>query len=294
LISNALQGYLGWLEANAERLNIDRWLLYGSYPPPDPFMLEYAGMRLLSTPAGPTTPPGNALRDAIQRIRSAGAAGRPPYAVASNFRAFYERYDGSRVLGRPLSPPSAIQGVPVQYSETGRLEDHSGGGNPAGSRVQYGLLVDELQQAQSEIPFGGDVSPMTYAGVNRLAAESQRLPPPGWLERGGGQLPDGSVFIPFSSDLSATQGHYVSARFWEYMNNPLYFPGGWLHDIGLPITEAVTLDVQKNSLGARTVVVQAFQRTVLTYDAANPPDWQVERANVGTDYTRAFPQLVPQ
>jgi hypothetical protein len=40
--------------------------------------------------------------------------------------------------------------------------------------------------------------------------------------------------------------------------------------------------------------VQAFQRTVLTYDAANSPDWQVERANVGTDYARAFPQRVPQ
>jgi hypothetical protein len=33
---------------------------------------------------------------------------------------------------------------------------------------------------------------------------------------------------------------------------------------------------------------------VLTFDPANPPDWQVERANVGTDYARAFPQLVPQ
>jgi hypothetical protein len=107
-------------------------------------------------------------------------------------------------------------------------------------------------------------------------------------------MADGSVFIPFSPDLSAAPGHFVPARFWEYMNNPLYFPGGWLHDIGLPITEALQLDVIKYGQGPRTVQVQAFQRTVLTYDPANPLDWQVERANVGTDYARAFPQRVPQ
>ncbi len=294
LIASALQGYLGWLEANADRLGIDRWLLYGSYPPPDPFMVEYAGMRLLSTPAGQTTPPGNVVRDAIQRIRSAGAAGRPPYAIAPGFRDYYDHYDGPRVLGRALSPPTAVNGVPVQYFEKGRLEDQSTGSADPNWQLQYGLLVDELQLAKADVPFGGDVSPINYARVNRLADESQRIPPPAGFTEGVAELSDGSVFIPFSRDLTAAPGHFVPARFWEYMNNKLLFPGGWLHDIGLPITEAMNVDVQKNGVGARTVQVQAFQRTVLTYDAANPPDWQVERANVGTDYARAFPQRVPQ
>jgi hypothetical protein len=294
LIANALQGYLGWLEANADRLGIDRWLLYGSYPPPDPFMAEYAGMRLLSTPAGQATAPGSVVRDAIQRIRSAGAAGRPPFAVAPAFREFYDHYDGPRVLGRALSPPAAVEGVPVQYFEKGRLEDQRSGSSDPNWQMQYGLLVDELQKAQSEVPFGGDVSPISYARVNRLATDAQRLAPPAGFTQGVAELNDGTVFIPFSSDLTPAPGHFVPARFWEYMNNPLLFPGGWLHDIGLPITEALNIDVQKNGLGARNVQVQAFQRTVLTFDSANPPDWQVERANVGTDYARAFPQLVPQ
>jgi hypothetical protein len=38
--------------------------------------------------------------------------------------------------------------------------------------------------------------------------------------------------------------------------------------------------------------VQAFQRAILTSDPQNPPDWQVERANVGTDYRKAFPARV--
>jgi hypothetical protein len=294
LLADALQGFLGWLESNADRVGIDRWLIYGSYPPPDPFMSEYAGLRLLSTPAGDPTSTGSVMRAASARIRTAGPAGRPVFAVAPAFHEFYDRYDGARVLGGPLSPPAAVNGVPVQYFEKGRLEDHSTGTDNPAWQLQYGLLVDELQQAQADVPFGGDVSPVTYARVNRLADASQRLPPPADFVEGVAQLNDGTVFIPFSGDLSAAPGHFVPTRFWEYMNNKLYFPGGWVHDIGLPITEAVQLDVQKNGLGARHVQVQAFQRTVLTYDPENPPDWQVERANVGTDFARAFPERVPQ
>ncbi len=293
LLATALQGFLSWLEANADRLGIDRWLVYGSYPPPDPYMSEYAGLRLLSTPAGNPTSTGSVMRATSIRVRTSGPDGRPLFAVAPAFRGFYDRYDGARVLGRPLSPPIPLSGVPVQYFEKGRLEDHTTGSSDPNWHLQYGLLVDELQLGLIEIPFGGDVSPITYARVNRLADPSQRLPPPAAVD-GVQRVADDSVFIPFSPDLTPGPGHYVPARFWEYMTNALYFPGGWLHDLGLPITEAIQLDVVKHGQGQRTVLVQAFQRTVLTLDAANPPDWQVERANVGTDYARAFPQRVPQ
>jgi hypothetical protein len=294
LLADALQGFLGWLDGNSERLGIDRWLVYGSYPPPDPFMSEYAGLRLLSTPSGNPTNAGSVVRAASNRILTAGPGGRPLFAVAGAFRDFYQRYDGARVLGGPISPQTHVNGVPVQYFEKGRLEDHSTGQSDPRWKMQYGLLVDELQQARLEIPFGGDVSPVSYSGVNRLADPSQRLPPPTGYTDGVHRMADGSVFVPFTAELTAAPGHIVPARFWDYMNNQLYFPGGWLHDIGLPITEAINLDAVKNGQGQRTVQVQAFQRTVLTYDAANPPDWQVERANVGSDFARAFPHLVPQ
>jgi hypothetical protein len=294
LLAAALQGYLGWLEANADRLGIDRWLVYGSYPPPDPFMVDYAGLRLLSTPAGEATSTGSVVRDASARIRTAGPAGRPMFTVAAPFRPFYDRHDGPRVLGRPLSPPTAVNGIPAQYFEKGRLEDHGAGASDSLWEKQYGLLVDELQQAQADVPFGGDISPINYARIHRLAEENQRLPAPPELVHGVSHLSDGSVFIPFSPDLTPAPGHYVPKRFWDYMNNRDFFPGGWLHDLGLPITEALQLEVVKNGLGSRQVQAQAFQRTVLTFDPANPEGWQVERANVGTDYARAFPTRVPQ
>ncbi len=76
------------------------------------------------------------------------------------------------------------------------------------------------------------------------------------------------------------------------MTNPTWAPLGWLHDIGLPITEAVTAGVTKGSLGTRVIEAQAFQRTVLTFDPLNPPFWRVERVSVGSDVAAAFPQAV--
>jgi len=65
------------------------------------------------------------------------------------------------------------------------------------------------------------------------------------------------------------------------------------HDIGLPMTEALPATVTKGNLPDRQIVLQVFQRTILTYDPVNPADFQVERANVGVDYRRTFPDRVP-
>jgi hypothetical protein len=42
------------------------------------------------------------------------------------------------------------------------------------------------------------------------------------------------------------------------------------------------------------ITVQAFQRTILTYDPANPEGYLTERANTGTDFATIFPNRVPQ
>jgi hypothetical protein len=118
--------------------------------------------------------------------------------------------------------------------------------------------------------------------------------PPAGFSSGVHQNGDGSVFIPYSQSLASAPGHNVSPIFWGYMNRRDLFPGGWLHDIGLPMTEAIPAVVTKGTLTNRQILIQVFQRTILTYDPMNPPDFQVERANVGTDYRRAFPDRVPQ
>jgi hypothetical protein len=107
--------------------------------------------------------------------------------------------------------------------------------------------------------------------------------------------PDGDTFVPFTPNLSGAPGQVVPGRFWEYINRTDLFPGGWLHDVGLPISPATEIAVTKflpTGPEQRQITVQAFQRTVLTLDPLNPPEWQVERANVGSDYRRFYPGRV--
>ena len=208
------------------------------------------------------------------------------WPIDFRFLLYYSEHDGPRLLGNTIGGTTVLGGNFVQYFEKGRIEDHSG-------RIEYGLLVDELHQARVAISVGGDTSTVTYATINDLAAPQRRIAAPAGFEAGVHFNDDGSVFVPFSADLSSASGHNVSQVFWEYMQREDFFPAGWLHDIGLPLTEAIPATVDKGALKGRQILVQAFQRTILTYDALNPAAFQVERANVGTDYRNAFPDRVP-
>jgi hypothetical protein len=201
-----------------------------------------------------------------------------------------QQQDTLRLLGKSLTSQVVRNGYPAQYYEKAVVEDHAsdaGIGPNSPYRYQYGLLVDQLHQAQVNLPIGGDVSSLTYAGLHIYADKSNLVPPPPGYTGNVYKYPDGTVFIPFTADLSAGPGHTIWPQFWPYMNRRDLFPGGWLNDIGLPITQPIQAKVTKNFATGpveRTIIVQAFQRTILTYDPANPPDWQVERANIGTDY----------
>ncbi|MDQ3928818.1 MAG: glycoside hydrolase [Chloroflexota bacterium] len=57
----------------------------------------------------------------------------------------------------------------------------------------------------------------------------------------------------------------------------------WVADLGYPITEPYWTNVKIGG-ASKWVLVQAFQRRVLTYVADNPPGWRVEMGNVGRHY----------
>ena len=144
-------------------------------------------------------------------------------------------------------------------------------------------------QAGVPLPIGGDASTLTYADLRAWAAPEERIAPPAGFTGLTALLPDGSVFIPFTADLSPAPGHVVAPWFWEYINRQDLFPDGWLHDVGLPITEPLEVLVDKGQAKGRRIIIQAFQRTILTDDPLNPPQWRIERANVGADYALRLP-----
>jgi hypothetical protein len=86
----------------------------------------------------------------------------------------------------------------------------------------------------------------------------------------------------------------VASVFWDFMNarGTVYSDGAFREDglfenpfyaTGFPLTEAYWTNVRVGGVPKR-VLVQVFERRVLTYTPDNPPGWRVEAGNVGLHY----------
>lgn len=90
-----------------------------------------------------------------------------------------------------------------------------------------------------------------------------------------------------------TNGHLIPQAFLDFMQQtgPTLRDGrvttGMVYDplyiFGLAVTPAVWVQTQIGGI-PQTVLVQVFERRVLTYNPANPPAFQVEMGNVGAHY----------
>lgn len=205
--------------------------------------------------------------------------------VAPIFRQYYNARQGIRVLGNPIGRFETASAHYAQYFEKGLLEDHRGETADPDWQFMYARLAADLLAVSSLRPIGGDTSDVNYVTLRERAGALQ--PPP---REGvdGIVVTERGVFVPYNAELKAGPGHYVADRFWAYINRADLFPGGWLHDIGLPMTEVLDAGVTKGG-ARRAIQVQAFERAVLTYDAQNPADWQVERDNIGVAHRAVFP-----
>jgi hypothetical protein len=90
-----------------------------------------------------------------------------------------------------------------------------------------------------------------------------------------------------------TLGHNVPKVFWDFMNQSgLVYEGGryrtgkvvdWLFAFGYPVTEPYWVRAMVGGV-EKDVLVQLFERRVLTYTPSNAAGWQVEMGNVGRHY----------
>ncbi|HEX2910220.1 MAG TPA: CAP domain-containing protein [Chloroflexia bacterium] len=193
----------------------------------------------------------------------------------------------------------------VQYFDKSRMEIN----DPSGDRnsqwfVSNGLLTIELvsgrlqtgnnqyeQRSPANIPVAGDSSNNngpTYSSLSRLTitannfAANRTGQPVRDYVNGAGDV--GSTNPPASTTYAyyepATR-HNVPGVFWNWMQN---IPGSsWVFALGYPISDAYwsqfTVGGQQ-----KMVLVQLFQRRILTYTPSNTPAWQVEMGNIGQHY----------
>lgn len=211
----------------------------------------------------------------------------------------------------------AVSGLrQVQYFDKARMEVN----NPTGDRnskwfVTTGLLVVELisgrtqigdqefvQHAPADIPIAGDPddpNAPTYASfanvVGQAAGDRSGQLVAETIDRagqvgsyGGPQRPE-TRLVHFVAET----GHNIPQVFWDFLNsNGIIYEGGryrngalvdWVFTMGYPISEPYWTRIRVGGV-ERDVLVQAFQRRVLTYTPDNPRGWQVEMGNVGRHY----------
>jgi hypothetical protein len=206
----------------------------------------------------------------------------------------------------------------VQYFDKARMEVT----NPLGDRnskwfVTTGLLVVELitgktqigdnefvQHTPADIPIAGDPDDTrgpTYASFGGVTAQfpgdrTGQLPAE-TIDRaghvgsyGGPERPEARL-----AHFAAESGHNIPQVFWDYLNaSGTVYQGGryregvlvdWVFTLGYPISEPYWTRIRVGGV-ERDVLVQPFQRRVLTYSPDNPSGWQVEMGNVGRHYYR--------
>ncbi len=202
----------------------------------------------------------------------------------------------------------------VQYFDKSRMEINEPNGDPnADWYVTNGLLAEELvtgrmqlgdglfdQLSPAQINVAGDLNDPngpTYATFNALmsyGAQSQIITQT--VNRAGNVNTENSLasYNVTSMDVGAPTNHTVASVFWDFMNssgpvdqngqvtdgklfqNPFYATG-------YPLTEAYWTHVLVGGV-SKLVLVQVFERRVLTYTPDNPDGWKVEAGNVGLQY----------
>ena len=154
-----------------------------------------------------------------------------------------------------------------------------------------------------EPPAPGDARVPTYssfAGVASLPGGPDRRAPQNKKIVVGTINRDGAGQRPLTKDINVSNvayvpetGHNVPDVFWSFMQaHGLVLTGGaydqrQLFDpvfvLGYPITEAYWTTVIVDGKPT-AVLVQLYQRRVLTYVPGFPPAWQVQMGNVGQHY----------
>ncbi len=235
-----------------------------------------------------------------------------PYAEAPNgFRTVLYQEKSRMEITDPSSDASSIwyvtNGLATVELMTGNLqlgnntfEQH----NPAEINVA-GDSNDP--NGPTYVTFAGLRSLPPHGGTPTSASDLAGVGPAitATVDRAGnvGDDPSLATYGVTADQYVAETQHRVASPFWEFMNasGTVWQNGQYVEDqlfnnpyfaTGFPITEAYWAKVLVGGT-ERTVLVQAFERRVLTYTPGNPEGFLVEAGNVGSHYYQWRYELIP-
>ena len=208
----------------------------------------------------------------------------------------------------------------TQYFDKGRMELNSPGGLVSSGLLTRELISGQLQtgastlepRSPSDTVLAGDpdnawpsyasFSTVIDHGVADLTGQhATNVLLPGGVSSYPAAANDPNAdlthYVTYQGPLGAT-GHNVPRAFWDFMNagglvldatsgsdnytqaDPLF---DWLSVLGYPLSDPYWANLKV--AGAQTwVLIQPFERRVLTYTPSNAAAWRVEMGNIGQHY----------
>lgn len=225
-----------------------------------------------------------------------------PLALASGAKTEPYAYDNpcqsTPDQPRPCDLVPAYLRRTVQYFDKGRMEDNTA--LPGRQPVTSGLLVREMisgtiqtgdssfeQRQPAPIPIAGDpdntfpkYSDLTHAAIPPVLAAgapvTTQLNPDGSTSAATDTPTDPAAAIATTDAPTSIAVPRIFTEFRDRIG---------LNVIGYAISGPFYVNVRVGGV-ERRVLMQAFERRVLTYTAANPAAYQVEFGNVGRHYYR--------
>jgi hypothetical protein len=216
------------------------------------------------------------------------------YAQSPGGIRLVQYFDKSRMeISDPNAPQSSsffvTNGLLVTELMTGRIQT---GNDPSQVELRDPASINAVGDAD-------DPNAPTYQTLAKLRDQPARTvdsPITQTIDRGGTPGTGGPENVTAAVLVPETR-HAVASVFWTFMNasGPVSDGSGGtanaplfmnpFYATGLPITEAYWTTVRVGGV-QKQVLVQAFERRVLTYNAANPDPYKVEFGNVGQHYYR--------
>ncbi len=218
-----------------------------------------------------------------------------PYAEAPSTERQVQYFDKSRMeINNPKSdrdsPWFVSNGLLVREMITGRLAK---GDTAFEQRSPANLQVaGDLNQDNKSPTYARFAALITEGDSNRALDLSGQVVTQGLAADGSiwtlGTPPENLKFGYYAKET----GHNVPQVFYDYMNSvgSVYDNGykqaplrNWLFAMGYPLSEPYWIKARVGGV-EKDVLVQVFERRVLTYTPSNSPDWRIEMANVGQHY----------
>jgi hypothetical protein len=222
---------------------------------------------------------------------------------------------GPEAFTSEMTEPYASGERAVIYFDKARMEINDPGAERGRWYVTTGLLATEMmtgnlqtshstfeQRGPALIPVAGDPDDPdgpTYASfdhVRNVEPFNTGTTLTATIGRDGtvGHDQHFARYAVLAEHYVPTTRHAVASVFWEYLNTSgtveddgvfttgrLFEP--WFYATGLPLTEAYWSRVMVGG-SEKDVLIQIFERRVLTYTPSNDPGWRVELGNVGRHY----------